>query len=281
MVTIFSCPKPFEGKIGSIQRNAIKSWQLLYPKPEIILIGNEPGVEEICREFSIIHVKEVEHNEYGTPLVSSLFKKAQAHASRSILCYINGDIMLTNDFMDAVELIKEWKGKFLMIGRRYDVDIKQEVNFNESDWVEKVKLYVKQNGRLHPPTGIDYFIFKKGEYFEIPPFVVGRPCWDGWFVYQIRNLKIPVIDATNKILAIHQNHQYPLNLIDKNGDWNWSEREVKNNFELSNGFVRNNSNTTHRIRNNRIRRRNLYLFIEPAIFFLKNFIKQIGFSKRK
>jgi hypothetical protein len=69
MLTIFACPKPFtDPHIAIIQRNAITSWTLLRPRPEIILFGDEPGVTEICKELGLRHVGEVERNEYGTPL---------------------------------------------------------------------------------------------------------------------------------------------------------------------------------------------------------------------
>lgn len=275
MISIFFCPKPFTKETNLIQRNAIKSWQLLHPKPEIILIGNESGAEEICREFDIIHVKEVERNKHGTPLVSSLFKNAQARASHDILCYINADIMLTDDFMGVVKLMKGCPGKFLVIGRRQDVDIPREINFNEPNWTEKIKLLIKQNGRLHASSGIDYFIFKKGTYSEIPPFVIGRPCWDGWFVYQARQSKVPVIDASDKISAIHQNHPYRSNLIDKNGDWNWQDEEIARNSKLSNGLIYDISNSTHLIKNNRIFRRTGYLLIEPGLSLIKNIVRKI------
>lgn len=46
MLTIFSYPKPFKGHIDVIQRNAINSWTLLNPKPEIILACDEEGTKE-------------------------------------------------------------------------------------------------------------------------------------------------------------------------------------------------------------------------------------------
>ena len=41
-VTIFAIPKTFEGHIGIIQRNAIRSWAQL-AGIEILLLGDEPG----------------------------------------------------------------------------------------------------------------------------------------------------------------------------------------------------------------------------------------------
>ncbi len=53
MLTIFSCHKAFHGHFNTIQRNAIKSWTLLRPKPEIFLIGDDEGTAEVCRESDL------------------------------------------------------------------------------------------------------------------------------------------------------------------------------------------------------------------------------------
>jgi hypothetical protein len=38
-ITIFTIPQAFEGKYDLMQWNAIKSWTLLNPKPDIFFIG--------------------------------------------------------------------------------------------------------------------------------------------------------------------------------------------------------------------------------------------------
>ena len=59
MVTIFSTPKPFTGLNKIIQWNAIKSWKNLGEDYEIILLGNDKGVKEICDELDLIHLHQV------------------------------------------------------------------------------------------------------------------------------------------------------------------------------------------------------------------------------
>ena len=59
MLTIFATPKPFRGHIAVIQRNAIRSWTLLRPACEIILMGNDEGTAEIAAEFGVRHVPEI------------------------------------------------------------------------------------------------------------------------------------------------------------------------------------------------------------------------------
>ncbi|MFZ0637415.1 MAG: hypothetical protein WAM08_17985, partial [Candidatus Acidiferrales bacterium] len=66
MLTLFAMPKPFEGHIGIIQRNAITSWTRLTPQPEIILFGDEAGVAEIAGELGLRHVAHVKRNEKNT-----------------------------------------------------------------------------------------------------------------------------------------------------------------------------------------------------------------------
>src|SRR5207244_634094 len=53
MVTIFTIPKPFRGHVGEIQRNAIGSWRALRPDVQVVLVGNEEGVEKAARNAGV------------------------------------------------------------------------------------------------------------------------------------------------------------------------------------------------------------------------------------
>jgi hypothetical protein len=209
MITIFACPKPFHGHINVIQRNAIKSWFLLRPKPEILLLGDDEGVAEICNEFNLIHISDIEKNEYGTPFISSIFQISQEKASYPTLCYINSDIILMSDFMRAVETVTAKMPIFLIIGQRYDLTIREMWDFDNILWEAQLKSLLAKDGSLHAPTGIDFFMFTKGMYSSIPPFAIGRPGWDNWLVWQTRMSNIPIIDATKSVVIAHQNHEYP------------------------------------------------------------------------
>ena len=123
MLTLFSTPKPFVGHIGIIQRNALMSWKLLDPDIEIILFGDEPGTAEICRELGLRHEPNVERSSEGTKLVRSIFGPAQRIARHSVLCYVNCDIILGNDFRNAIARASDWAQRFLIVGRRWDSDI--------------------------------------------------------------------------------------------------------------------------------------------------------------
>lgn len=207
MLTIFSCPKPFKGHIGTIQRNAIRSWRLLDPAIEIILVGNEEGTAKIAEEFGIRHIPDVAVNEYGTPFVRDIFHEAQKYAKFDILCYVNTDIILLKDFTDAVKRVERGQKPFLLVGQRWDLRV-DELMVCTDNWQVGLREKVKASGTLHSKYAIDYFVFRGDFLEEMPPFVIGRPRWDNWVVFQARMEKVNVIDATPVVCAIHQKHDY-------------------------------------------------------------------------
>src|SRR4051812_22757769 len=91
VITLYTTPKAFVGHNGLIQRNAIASWLRLRPTVDIMLLGADAGTAEIAAEFKIKHVPAVEKNEFGTPLLSSLFKTAEANSTSNWLMLINAD----------------------------------------------------------------------------------------------------------------------------------------------------------------------------------------------
>ena len=95
MITIFSIPKPFLGHINLIQRNAISSWLKLVPSKNIFLIGNDIGVSEVVKEYELVHIRDVEINEFGTPLLNSAFEIMQNISKSHLLLYVNSDIIFT------------------------------------------------------------------------------------------------------------------------------------------------------------------------------------------
>jgi len=207
MFTIFALPKPFRGLNEIIQTNAIQSWKKLNIPCEIILFGDEEGTAEFAEACGIRHVPEIARNEYGTPLVHALFKAAQEMAQYGVICYINSDIILTGDFFKAIKLANELPS--LIIGRRWDLDITDYLNIDEDpDWEKQLHHHLNEEGTLHGLTGIDYFIFPKGTYRDIPPFAIGRTAWDNWLIYKARSSGLPVIDATHVVTIVHQNHDF-------------------------------------------------------------------------
>lgn len=208
MLTMFSIPKPFRGHIGGIQRNAITSWSLLQPRPEIILFGDEEGTAEIAQELGLRHIPEIRRNEHGTPLLNDLFARAHLLARCEVFCYVNADIVLLDDFMKAVQQVTAQPKQFLMVGQRTEVDLGIPIEFALPDWETRVRALASRQGKVGERGAVDYFVFRRGLYSEVPPFALGRLWWDDWFVWRARSLRVLVVDVSPVVLAIHQNHDY-------------------------------------------------------------------------
>lgn len=207
MLTIFTIPKPFiDPHIKTIQTNAIKSWLKLDPVPEIFLFGNDEGVAEAAADLKVKHIKDIAVNESGTPYLDFIFDYVEKNAKYENLCYVNCDIVLFQDIIDVIDKIN-FK-KYLIIGQRWDMDLKEYINFDEERWRNKLLDTLDKNGKLHEPAGSDYFLYKKGSGINMPPFLVGRAGWDNWLIYRFRKTGIPVLDCSKTIGIIHQNHNY-------------------------------------------------------------------------
>lgn len=208
MLTLFTLPKGFSGHFGLIQRNAILSWRQLRPCPEILLLGDDPGVGDFAAEHGLRHLPAVQRSPMGLPLVSDIFAQAEKHSMNPILCYINADIILLSDFMQSISQVIRRFSKCLIAGRRTEVDITFEVDFNNPAWESQVRDLAREKGFLQVPGAIDYFVFSRGLFGRIPPFMIGRFVWDNWLLYRARQQGAAVVDASEVILAVHQNHDY-------------------------------------------------------------------------
>jgi hypothetical protein len=233
MLTLFSIPKAFQGHTGIIQRNAIKSWTLMRPQPEIILFGDDEGTAEVAKSFGVRHVPQVVRNEYGTPLLNDLFEQAQQAAAHDVLCYANADVILMGDFFRAVNQIVRWKTCFLLVGQRWDINVRESLDFF-AGWENDLKARLGSQGVLHPSTGMDYFVFPRGMWGDIPPFAIGRTAWDNWLVYRARARRVPVVDATDALTVVHQAHDYS-HVPAKAGDV-LEGPEAKRNLNLAGGW---------------------------------------------
>ena len=247
MLTFFSTAKPFSGHSAIIQRNALESWKRLAPDVEVILFGDEPGVGEVCRELSLRHEPYVERHEGGMKYVNYMFARAQKIALHNYLCYSNCDIVLMDDFIQAFRKSIVWRQNFLMVSQRWDTDIREPIEFQSSNWQEALRQRAKKTGQLQSPHFIDYFVFRKGLYDEVPPLVVGRSYWDWWLVWKALAKGAPVVDCTPFVVAVHQNHGYSYHPQGKQGTN--EDALARRNVELAaNGRdLRMLEDATHRI----------------------------------
>ena len=234
MISFFTTAKPFAGHNGVIQRNALTSWTLAAPNAEVILFGDEKGAAETAQELGIKHVAEVERVLEGPKVLRSFFDTAQRMAKHDVVCYVNCDILLAEDFAAAVARVQSTEKEFLMVGRRWDTDVTTPIAFEEPGWTEQLRNRARTQGQQRSGDWIDYFAFRKGFYLgKMPEMVIGRVFWDQWLVWKASSMGAAVVDASEAVMAIHQNHDYGYHPAGKTGVWTdaWSLR----NYELAGG----------------------------------------------
>lgn len=207
MLTIFSIPKPFKGHIGTIQRNALASWRRLQPTVRVVLLGQDDGIAEAAREFGCEHEPEITLNSYGTPLITDAFRRVVTAAHTPYLLYSNADMLFNDTLLVSVRALANLPN-FICAGQRWDLDVTQDLTgASASTWDELFATHTTR-GRLHGPAGIDYILFPRSYDLQMPDFAVGRVGWDSWLMWSTRQRRTPLVDATDDLVALHQNHDY-------------------------------------------------------------------------
>lgn len=284
MVTIFTTAKPFLGHSGVIQRNALKSWKLLHADVEVILFGDDEGAGAAANDLSIRYEPEIRRAEHGTKYLNYLFEQAQKIAKHDLLCYVNCDIILTDGFLRTVERLATLHKYFLMVGQRCDINIEAPLDFTQNDWDVKLLTFARATGQQRPPWFIDYFVFTRGLYRDLPPLVIGRVGWDNWLVWKARSLQIPVIDVTPVFSALHQIHDYSYHPEGISGVWRDHLSERNRRLAGGRSHLFNIFDATHQLRaSGRLTRTNPF---RPKILFAKELVfryavlKTLGLRKR-
>ncbi len=229
-ITILAMPKPFEGHIGIIQRNAIKSWTKLQPKPEIFLFGEEVGTAEVAAELRIGHLRDIQRSELGTPLLNDLLNRAREVAKTPLLAYVNCDIILLQEFQDAVLAAHRQFSQFLAVAYRWEIDLCTEIDFADD---RPLRVDQLPAGRPGHHTAIDVFVFHREMYGDVPPLVLGRAWFDQWLIKDALLDDVPVVDVTRVARAIHQQHDY--GHIEGGQRGAYAGEEARRNLEIYGG----------------------------------------------
>lgn len=207
MITFLASPKAFVGLAATQQMAAIRSWLAVGAGIEVILYGDSLGTAEVCRALGIRHVPDIEATERGIPYFGAIAGHAAEHARYDVQVYLNCDILLTPHILLASEHIS--LSAFLMIGQRIDLSEGVEVNANDPGLSSQLKMLADAHRiSLHTPGGSDYFAFRRGMWKDLPPVVIGRGGYDNALIAYCLQRRIPVVDATLAVPALHQFHDY-------------------------------------------------------------------------
>lgn len=210
-LTIFSCLRGWgDDRIAMLQENAVRSWLALTPRPEILLFCDDPdGTADRFGGDGVQVLPQVKRNEWGTPLVSELWRAAEKRADGGILCYANADIVITQAWLDALNVID--LPEFLAVCKRGEWMNPRAIDFNECGWHEKINDEVKREGRVALGVAADIFAFTPNIYGAIPPFAIGRFAFDNWLINEPLRNGLPVVKLPDMAI-IHQRHSINANI---------------------------------------------------------------------
>jgi hypothetical protein len=123
------------------------------------------------------------------------------------MCLVASDIILMSDVMRAVEQVACSREKFVIFSQRWNLKVTEPITFDAS-WEEEIRAMLALRGRLYVRTGMDYMVYPRGLLGEVPPFAVGRRGYDHWLLYRARTQGADLVDATQVVKAVHQDHDY-------------------------------------------------------------------------
>lgn len=205
MITLFTILKSMDDShIAMLQRNALRSWQRI-PGVEILVFGDKSGSKKVCKELGVKHLPKIATNESGLEKVSDAFHRAWEVGTHDLMCYVNADIILPPIFGDVIASINAVQ--FLMVGQRHNTPVDFEIDFTPG-WWGRVKAHALATGHRHTVNGIDYFVHRRKAFDPLPDLYCGRFYWDNYMIWRAQNDGIPVIDATEAVFCIHQDHDY-------------------------------------------------------------------------
>ncbi len=260
MITIFATPKNFEDIFIHIQENAIKSWRYISDDIQIVILGDSNGSKEMAKEVNADYIPNVRCSPKGTPYASDLFFQAEKIAKFPIITFINADIILPKNFVEEVQSVANKMSRYLIIGHRWDMDIHEKLDLQSRSFHKNFWQTVPEKGKLHAPSGIDYFVFNKGLWKTLPDFIIGRPGFDNWLIWKARRRRVPVIDATKAINVVHQNHHFNFHNLKQDPKIH-SEEEGRSNSMIHKGKTLNIMDANYTLYNGEIKKKTDYDFI--------------------
>lgn len=259
MLVIFTIPRHFEGETGRRQHNAVRSWRASNPDARIVLFGDE-DMEDAAKTDGAVAEPVTARSNWGTPILRNVFDDVRRKYPAEAYVYMNADIILLEDigcFLRDVPL-----AAYLGVARRTNLDVDTELSFEDARWRDALRARLRTEGQLDSPLAMDWFLMKgDGPWVEPPAFIVGRPAWDNWMVFAARARGLPVVDFSDALEVVHQNHDYA-HVPERSGA-RWSGPEAAVNRRLAweagahhrRGQVYSIAHATHGYDGRRLRRR--------------------------
>jgi hypothetical protein len=229
MITFLSSPKPFKGKDKENQYRAIRNWLTACESVEVILYGDSEGILDAGNDLNVKVIKNIETSSFGVPYFGAIVNHAAIYGKYDTQIYLNCDILLSG-ICEASKALNF--RNFLFIGQR--IDLSDGIIIEEpSSIFKKVvrQLFEEKKIRMHESTGVDYFMFKRNMWKGLQPIIIGRGGYDNALLAFCKENKIPIIDGTPSVIALHQFHDYKH--ISGNSKLVFGGKDAKHNLKVA------------------------------------------------
>lgn len=234
LLTIFTTFKDVSSRI-SVQNNTIVNWASLGDAIQPMFF-NDMSNQSCLAAFAIkkgwIGVPLQRTNNFGTPLLKDMYRKAMSITKSYFYGFSNADILFDKSLINTLEgvlkVIGQLKFNALVIGRRTNVYIN---NFYAKLNTRNTTLQdiARSSGWLFTTDAEDFFFIynpHKFPWHTIKEVVVGRPRYDNYLVGQALTNNVPVVDATHSLLALHQTGKDGIYAGSKNLDGAYNQRLI-------------------------------------------------------
>jgi hypothetical protein len=204
-IVYVTIPRSFIDPFLTPQVNALNIIRNYDPSANIVLYSDDDGVKDYASN-NLYHAPDEVIKKGRLPLVNEALKYCAINFPECYICYINSDMLLVGDTKELISYIdKRFSGNFLATGYRCNLHIDNVIKSNELPDLIKKCSCKKTKGRH---SALDVFIFKS-EIFSLlnmPNFPVGRPGWDNWLAAKCRILGFALVDISNVVTLVHQEH---------------------------------------------------------------------------
>jgi len=211
-LTFFTIPQAFEDEYDLIQRNAIKSWTLFNPEPDIFLLGNALDVASIANEFGLYHIPNIDQNAS----ISEIAKWLDRLINNTILVYLNPCVILTKDFTNTIQEIYNNQDHFFLTGQYRTIQTEGVIDFNDSQWQHKLRVMADKQGMSQGQLQDNiYLIFNKQLLKQL--FILNHNAeytWEQQLFYAALRKYYPIIDGSPIITTFLQTPKSKWKVVD-------------------------------------------------------------------
>ena len=243
-----------------VHNNTVRNWLSFRPYVIPVVFTNDIGIASECRRngWSVLPVRETAAD--GFPVLKFMYLDAMKAYKTTYYAYSNSDMLYSDNLVDTLIGCAYNLSHFLdvtysdasflygksvyaqqptlIIGQRTNV---QNVTGDESSTWAAITSVARDRGGLFFVYAIDYFITPRNyPWNDSAEVVIGKQVYDNWLIYNARQQKHKIIDATTTLLALHQTTSAGNYESAKTKNANYNRillRKMFKNFNVEYGFT--------------------------------------------